>query len=299
MSEVYHPFKRRFPPEDSFFTLGNLEIRFDWLKKHSRIQIENAQKVFNEELNSLTSINPIVCCLPPWCNKRPLTFHTTLDYETHYNTSHRYICQECGKLFPSERWLNLHFAEFHDIMTQMRKEKGEKIHECYVQGCNKFFWSPKKRRLHLIDYHKYPKTFNFGILVNGMIPFSIRNAERIRKHKNKNSRRNSTSSQSSTPTTKQGSTSSLNVESSKSNNTDPGSMDIDSLVGSMSNLRLPRMPKTITFGRGSNKGWFGNARHIEGYNSNSGQTSQHEKSKKSKETVTDQEVMEDVEFNKN
>ena len=54
MLEIYQPFKRRFSPEDSFFTLGNLEIRFDWLKKHSCLQIENAQKVFNEELKLLT-----------------------------------------------------------------------------------------------------------------------------------------------------------------------------------------------------------------------------------------------------
>jgi hypothetical protein len=54
MSEIYRPFKRRFSPENSFFTLGNLECRFDWLKKHSRLQIENTQKVFNEELKSWT-----------------------------------------------------------------------------------------------------------------------------------------------------------------------------------------------------------------------------------------------------
>ena len=91
----------------------------------------------------------------------------------------------------------------------------------------------------------------------------------------------------------------MNVESSKSNSIVPDSMDIDSLVGSMSNLRLPRVPKAITFGRGtSNRGWFGNARRVGGYNSNSGQISQHKKSK-SKEKVSDQEVMEDVEFNKN
>ncbi|GBC10006.1 hypothetical protein RclHR1_09270011 [Rhizophagus clarus] len=292
MSEIYQPFKRRFSPGDSFFTLGNLEIRFDWLKKHSRIQIENVQEVFNEELNSLTSVNPIVCCLPPWCNKRPLTFYTALDYELHYNTSHRHICQECSKLFPSERWLNLHLAEFHDIMAQIRKEKGEKIHECYVQGCNKFFWSPKKRRLHLIDYHKYPKTFNFGILVNGLIPFSVRNAERIKKHKNE-----ARNSKLSTSSTKQESTISLNVGLSNFDSADPDNMDIDSLVGPMSNLKLPRTPKTITFGRGTNnKGWFGSARRFEGYNFNS---AQQKKSKKPREKVPDQAAMKDVEFNKN
>jgi hypothetical protein len=89
----------------------------------------------------------------------------------------------------------------------------------------------------------------------------------------------------------------LNVELTKSNSTDPDNMDIDSLVGPMSNLKLPRMPKTITFGRGTiNKGWFGNAHRI--YNSYS---AQQKKSKRSREKVSDQEVMKDVdvEFNKN
>jgi len=77
-------------------------------------------------------------------------------------------------------------------------------------------------------------------------------------------------------------------------------MEVDSLIESMSNLRIPRMPKTITFGRGTGyKGRFGNARHVEGYNSSLGQTSQHNKPKKQKfkEKESDnQEVMEDVEF---
>ncbi|CAG8446313.1 12535_t:CDS:2 [Funneliformis mosseae] len=284
MSEFYHPFKRKFSPEDPFFTLGNLEFRFDWLKKHSRLQIE---EVFNEELKSLTIANPFTCCLPPWCNKNPIMFYTALDYETHYNTSHRHFCQECDKVFPSERWLNLHLTEFHDIMTLMRKEKGEKIHECYVQSCNRFFWSPKKRRLHLIDYHKYPKTFNFGILVNGIIPYSIRNAEKIRKKKRKNSNRNLESSQLPTST--------LKVDSSNFIDTEPGTMDVDSLTKSMSNLRLPRVPKTITFGiRTGYKGRFANSHRVEGFNYNSSQTSQH---KELKEKVSDdntQEAMENI-----
>lgn len=89
----------------------------------------------------------------------------------------------------------------------------------------------------------------------------------------------------------------MNVELSKSNIADPNNMDVDSLVGSMSNLKLPRTPKTITFGRGTNnKGWFGNVRRVEGYNSNS---TQQKKSKKSREKVPDQELMEGVEFSKN
>ncbi|CAI2174261.1 12411_t:CDS:2 [Funneliformis geosporum] len=255
MSEFYHPFKRKFSPEDPFFTLGNLEFRFDWLKKHSHLQIE---EVFNEELKSLTITNPIACCSPPWCNKNPLMFYTALDYETHYNASHRHFCQECDKVFPSERWLNLHLTEFHDIMTLMRKEK---------------------------DYHKYPKTFNFGILVNGIIPFSIRNAENIRKQKRKNSNRNLESSQS--PMKHDNSASYLKIDSFHSTATEPGTMDVDSLTKSMSNLRLPRVPKTITFGmRTGYKGRVVNA-----------QTSQHKGLKEKVSFDNTQEAMENVEFN--
>ena len=77
-------------------------------------------------------------------------------------------------------------------------------------------------------------------------------------------------------------------------------MDVDFLVESMSNLKLPRMPKTISFGRGtSHKGWFGNTRRVEGYNSNPGQELQHKKSKKKhKEKELDAQEVMDVDSSK-
>ncbi|KAF9179102.1 hypothetical protein BGZ51_007251 [Haplosporangium sp. Z 767] len=102
------------------------------------------------------------------------TFSTLAAYEHHYETNHRYICQACGKFFPSEKWLDLHIREVHDILIRIRRERGEKTYQCFVEGCERLCSSQKKREMHLIDKHQYPRRFNFAIVLTGNIPVTER-----------------------------------------------------------------------------------------------------------------------------
>ena len=40
-------------------------------------------------------------------------------------------CSQCGKNFPTERFLNLHIEENHDALVATRRERGEKTVRCY------------------------------------------------------------------------------------------------------------------------------------------------------------------------
>ncbi|TXT06034.1 hypothetical protein VHUM_03507 [Vanrija humicola] len=78
--------------------------------------------------------------------------------------------RECGKVFPDERMLDLHYTETHDAIARQRQERGEKIFECFLppEQCGKSFLTPKKRRLHLVEKHYYPVTYFFSIVNHGM-----------------------------------------------------------------------------------------------------------------------------------
>lgn len=41
-------------------------------------------------------------------------FLTLVDFEGHYSTSHRFVCDTCHKKLPSSHLLDLHVAENHD-----------------------------------------------------------------------------------------------------------------------------------------------------------------------------------------
>lgn len=50
-------------------------------------------------------------------------FQTLLDYEMHYNTSHRYVCTECKMSRPNPRLLEIHIQESHDAFFRVLSEK--------------------------------------------------------------------------------------------------------------------------------------------------------------------------------
>ncbi|KAF9913777.1 hypothetical protein BX616_009603 [Lobosporangium transversale] len=80
----------------------------------------------------------------------------------------------CRKSFPGEKWLDLHIHEVHDVLIKIRRERGEKTYQCFVEGCDRLCSTPVKRRRHLIDKHHYPKWFNFDLVLTGVIPFNER-----------------------------------------------------------------------------------------------------------------------------
>ncbi|KAI0024655.1 hypothetical protein F4780DRAFT_546773 [Xylariomycetidae sp. FL0641] len=106
------------------------------------------------------------CSLPP--HREVLSFKTYGDYETHYSKSHTNRCLECGKNFPSEHLLNVHFEDCHDVFVAVKREKGEQTYSCFVDGCERKCRTPYKRRNHLIDKHMYPKNYFFALTRDGI-----------------------------------------------------------------------------------------------------------------------------------
>ncbi|PYH74095.1 uncharacterized protein BO88DRAFT_483206 [Aspergillus vadensis CBS 113365] len=106
------------------------------------------------------------CSLPP--HRETISFTSYEDYEVHYRQAHVNRCSQCGKNFPTERFLNLHIEENHDALVATRRERGEKTYACFVEGCERVCSTPQKRRMHLIDKHEFLKTYNFYIVNDGI-----------------------------------------------------------------------------------------------------------------------------------
>lgn len=137
------------------------------------------------------------------CDPCRLEFSNITAYEYHYESKHANVCSICQKIFPGAEWLKLHLDELHNVLLKLQKERGGKIvsliiylymcvdlsffflkHKCYVETCSKYFSTPKMRRLHLIDKHKYPKHFPFDLVFTGTLTF-----EQLKKRDKKNKRR--------------------------------------------------------------------------------------------------------------
>ncbi|PWY85746.1 hypothetical protein BO94DRAFT_518147 [Aspergillus sclerotioniger CBS 115572] len=106
------------------------------------------------------------CSLPP--HRETLSFASYEDYEVHYMQAHVNRCSQCAKNFPTDRFLNLHIEENHDALVATRRERGEKTYACFIEGCERVCSTPQKRRMHLIDKHMFPKTYNFYIVNDGI-----------------------------------------------------------------------------------------------------------------------------------
>ena len=65
----------------------------------------------------------IRCSLPP---HKPMRFESLQDYEDHYSKNHSNRCFTCQKNFPTEHYLELHIAENHDPINEVKRERGEK-----------------------------------------------------------------------------------------------------------------------------------------------------------------------------
>ncbi|KAK4997740.1 hypothetical protein LTR66_002905 [Elasticomyces elasticus] len=105
------------------------------------------------------------CSLPP---HEPLDFGTYADYEVHYKQTHSNRCLECGNNFPTDHYLNLHIAENHDPLNEARRERGDKIYACFVEDCDRMCSTWRKRRMHLVDKHGFPRNYDFLIINNGL-----------------------------------------------------------------------------------------------------------------------------------
>nr|OQO26765.1 hypothetical protein B0A51_05649 [Rachicladosporium sp. CCFEE 5018] len=99
---------------------------------------------------------------------KPFTFNSQVDYETHYAKEHSNRCSECRHNFPTPHLLGLHIAENHDPIIVAKRERGDKTFACLVDGCEKVCGDWKKRRMHLIDKHGFPRNYDFFIVNTGV-----------------------------------------------------------------------------------------------------------------------------------
>ncbi|KAE8318003.1 C2H2 type zinc finger domain protein [Aspergillus transmontanensis] len=126
--------------------------------------VEQPKKHLSDTANSSTEV--MHCSLPP--HRETLSFPSYDDYEVHYKQTHVNRCTACGKNFPTDRFLNLHIEENHDPLIAAKKDRGEKTYGCFIEDCERKCSTPQKRRMHLIDKHMFPKTYNFYIVNDGI-----------------------------------------------------------------------------------------------------------------------------------
>ncbi|GAA5912261.1 hypothetical protein JCM6882_005210 [Rhodosporidiobolus microsporus] len=151
-----------------------------------------SQKAFR---SSSPPSSKYTCTLPPSCHETPSSFSSLDSLEDHHRAYHAFVCRAppptaewavdkgkgkgkervnegeeavCGRVFPDERILQLHFTECHDSLAQLRSERGEKIFACFLPSCSHLSSTPKGRRLHLVDKHAFPSQYFFGVTIWGV-----------------------------------------------------------------------------------------------------------------------------------
>jgi len=138
---------------------------------------------------------PVIrCALAP--HSRSIPFYSLEDYNVHYAQVHSNRCRECYKNLPSNHFLALHISENHDPINEARRARGEKTvcqtarvlvfslpddlqYSCFVEGCDKVCSDPRKRRMHLVDKHLFPKNYDFFLVNDGVDP--RRNSSMLRR----------------------------------------------------------------------------------------------------------------------
>ncbi|CAH0713984.1 unnamed protein product, partial [Brenthis ino] len=96
-------------------------------------------------------------CTVPGCN---FTADSLLDFENHYNASHRFACSQCKKCLPSPHLLDLHLQEQHDSFFSVLAAK-RPSYSCYIEECKEKFMTAEERLDHCVKIHKLPKDFRF------------------------------------------------------------------------------------------------------------------------------------------
>ncbi|KAF2395960.1 hypothetical protein EJ06DRAFT_517130 [Trichodelitschia bisporula] len=191
------------------------------------------------------------CHLPP---HRPLSFTSYDDYDVHYHKFHVNRCSECQKNFPTEHYLQLHIAENHDPLNEVRRSRGEKTYGCLVEGCDRVCSTPLTRKRHMIDKHQFPKFYDFFIVMDGIDKRSsmLRPSHRRRSSASTNPTQTPLLSghpADSTPVPLMNSDQTPVVSISK-----PSDIAMDDITKSMSSLKF--VPPSVRFGRGGGHGGF-------------------------------------------
>ncbi|KAJ3243088.1 hypothetical protein HDU77_010563 [Chytriomyces hyalinus] len=106
----------------------------------------------------------ISCTLSAECENASVVFDTRAEYRNHCRDTHCNPCAVCKRILPTRKLLDLHQNEIHDPFFSAKAETGN-AYECFVDGCSRMCSGPFKRKLHLMDKHNFPSTFNFHVIL--------------------------------------------------------------------------------------------------------------------------------------
>lgn len=143
------PQKISFDPNCEFFEEGNRFCR----------PLEK-QLIVEEDCGEDPQTVPRFVCTEPNCEH---TFNCLQSCEVHYACAHRYVCIECKRVLPSQPMLDLHIQDNHRHSLPTVDCEND-LYACFIVLCAKRFSSLEERNEHLINDHKYPPNFKFGML---------------------------------------------------------------------------------------------------------------------------------------
>lgn len=153
------------PPESAESLRPTNEREYDAFQEHP----SHTKHKFRQTDSNLYLLHPsrmIQCALAP--HTEAVCFETQEEHEVHYTKEHANRCATCSKNFPSPRFLELHIEENHNALRESLAARGEKTYGCFVEDCDRRCSTAQKRRLHLIDKHMFPKTYNFRMVDQGI-----------------------------------------------------------------------------------------------------------------------------------
>ncbi|XP_058461043.1 protein lethal(2)k10201 isoform X2 [Malaya genurostris] len=138
--------------KDPLFNEGNF-----YIKKFVRLGVLSDINRFNGDDDN--QIEPTIICNVPNCH---YSCTTVQQYESHYNSHHRYSCGECNKTLPSGHLLDLHLSEVHDSYFEAQVQSGKQpMYICFLEECSHRSKTSAERRDHCIKEHKFPHNFRF------------------------------------------------------------------------------------------------------------------------------------------
>ncbi|XP_009620329.1 uncharacterized protein LOC107777165 [Nicotiana tabacum] len=215
----WSPIRRRFHPDDPFFTAGN--IQRELFAKQLALDLTEEEKQLVQNITDEESSN--VFCPIVGCGARMRSLD---DFEDHYATRHTASCSVCSRVYPTSRLLSIHVSEAHDSFFQAKVARGFPMYECLVEGCGVKLKSYKSRQQHLVDKHKFPATYEF-----------FRKARPSKKQRQKIHHKPASRKTQET-------SSAMQVEDET----------MDNLVSAVSKLTTSDSPSAISFGRSRARG---------------------------------------------
>jgi hypothetical protein len=146
--------RRRFPEDDPFFDDGNSGRP----NAVSCMPLPLSAKKSITELSKTENDPSATICLNKEGKKLPKYLQSTNMLGMAKEHIHR--CKECSRSFASDRLLDMHLSETHDSFFAILAERQPSF-RCLVDGCDTVWWSDKERRVHLIEDHRFPETYDF------------------------------------------------------------------------------------------------------------------------------------------